>query len=56
MFYQGGPIYHFTHVPYPVFKYSGESGYNSARTAGMSLAHFRMINNEFMKKDPDLVP
>ena len=56
MFYQGGPIDHCTHVPVPVSQYSVESEYNAACTVGMSLAHFSMINNELLNKDPDLVP
>ena len=43
IFYQGGPIYHGTHVPGPVAQYSAESEYNAACTAGMALAHFRML-------------
>ena len=42
IFYQGGPIYHGTHVPVPVAQSSAESEYNAACTAGMALAHFRM--------------
>ena len=56
MFYQGVPIYHFKHVPGPVAQSIAESEYNSSFTAVMSLAHFRMLNNEFLKKDPDVVP
>ena len=43
IFYQGGPIGHGTHFPGTVAKYSVESGYNAACTAGMALAHFRML-------------
>ena len=43
IFYQGGPIDHGTHVPVPVDQSSAESGYNAACTAGMALAHFRML-------------
>ena len=56
IFYQGGPIYHGTHVPVPVAKSSAESEYNSACTAGIALAHFRMIIYEFLDKDTDIVP
>ena len=56
MFYQGVPIDHFTHVPDPVAQSSAESEYNSACTVGMALTLFIMINNELMKKDPDVVP
>ena len=43
IFYQGGPIDHGTHVPVPVSQSSAESEYNAACTAGMALAHFRML-------------
>ena len=33
-----------------------ESEYNAACTAGMSLAHFRMLIHEFLSKDSDIVP
>ena len=55
IFYQGGPIDHGTHVPGPVSQSSAESEYNVACTAGMALAHFRMIINELLNKDPDIV-
>ena len=45
IFYQGGPIDHGTHVPGPVTQSSAESEYNEACTAGMALAHFRMLIN-----------
>ena len=54
--YQGGPIDHGTHVPGPVAESSAESEYNAACTAGMSLAHFRMLIHKFLNKDPDMVP
>ena len=41
--YQGGPIYHGTNVPGPFAQSSAESEYNAACTAGMALAHFRML-------------
>ena len=44
IFYQGGPIDHGTHVPVPVAQSSAENEYNSACTAGMVLAHFRMLD------------
>ena len=56
IFYQGGPIYYGTHVPGPVEQPSAESEYNSACTAGMALAHFRMLINELFNEDPDMVP
>ena len=56
IFYQGGPIDHGTYVPGPVAQYSTESEYNLACTAGMALAHFRMLVHELFNKDPDMVP
>ena len=47
IFYQGGTIDHGTYVPVPVAKSSAESEYNAACTAGMALAHFRMLIHEF---------
>ena len=55
VFYQCGPIDHITHVPGPVAKSSAESEYNSACTAGMALAHFRMLINELLNEDPYMV-
>ena len=55
IFYQGGPIDHGTHVPGPVAQSSAESDYNAACTAGMALAHFRMLIHEFPNEDPDMV-
>ena len=54
--YQGGPIDHGTHVPGPVAQSSTESEYNAACTAGMDLAHFRILIHELLKKDTDIVP
>ena len=56
IFYQGGPIDHGTHVPVPVARSSAESEYNAAFTAGMALAHFRMLIHELLNKDPGIVP
>ena len=56
IFYQGGPIDHGTHVPGPVAQSSGESDYNAACTAGMALAHFRMLLHELLNEDPEVVP
>ena len=56
IFYQGGPIDYGTHVPGPVAQSSAESKYNEACTAGMALAHFRILINELLNKDPDIVP
>ena len=55
VFYQGGPIYHCTHVTVPVAQSIAEGDYNAACTSGMSLAHFRMLNNELLNKDSDVV-
>ena len=40
----------------PVAQSSAESEYNASCTAGMDLAHFRMINNYFLNKDSYVVP
>ena len=56
IFYQGVPIDLGTHVPGPVAQSSAESEYNAACTAGMALAHFRMLVHEFLNEDPDMVP
>ena len=56
IFYQGGTIGHGTHVTGPVDKFSAESEYNAAYTAGMDLAHFRMLIHELLNKDPEIVP
>ena len=56
IFYQGGPIDHGTHVPVPVAQSNAESDYNAACTAGMALAHFRMLIYDFLNEDPDIVP
>ena len=56
IFYQGGPIDHGTHVPGPVAQSSAESEYNSACTAVMAIAHFRIFIHGFLNKDPDIVP
>ena len=50
MFYPGGPIDNCTHVPDPVARYNAQSEYNAACTEGMDIAHFRMPNNEFLKR------
>ena len=55
MFYQGVTIDNFTHVPGPVAQSSAESDYNTAWTTVMALEHFRMLNNELMNKDPNVV-
>ena len=56
IFYQGGPIDHGTYVPGPVAQSIAESEYNAACTEGMALTHFRMLINELLNKDPDIVP
>ena len=56
IFYQGGPIYHGTHVPGPVAQSSVESEYNAECTAGMALPYFRMLIHELLNKYPDIVP
>ena len=56
IFYQGGTIDHGTHIPGPVAQSSVESEYNAACTAGMILAHFRMLIHDFLVKDIDIVP
>ena len=56
IFYQGGPIEHGKHVPGTVSQSSVEIEYNAACTAGMALAHFRMLIHELLNKDPDIVP
>ena len=56
IFYQGGQIDHGTHVPGLVAQSSAESEYNAACTAGMALAHFRMLIRKLLNKDPDIVP
>ena len=43
IFYQGGPIDYGTHVPGTVAKSSAESDYNSACTAIIALACFRVL-------------
>ena len=56
LFYQVVPISHCTHVPSPVSQSIYESEYNAACTVVISLAHFRMLKNEFLNEDPDVVP
>ena len=50
IFYQGGPIEHGTHVPGPVAQSNAESEYNAACTAGMPLAHCRVLIYELLNK------
>ena len=56
VFYQGGPIDYGTHVTGPVVQSSAEIDYNAACTAGMALAHFRILIHGFLNKDTDIVP
>ena len=56
VFYQGGPIDNCTHVPGTLPHYSAESNYNVACNEVMTLAHFSILNNELMKKEPYIVP
>ena len=46
IFSQGGAIEHGPHVPGPVAQSSAESEYNTACTAVMALAYFRMLIHE----------
>ena len=56
VFYQCGPIDHCTHVSGLVAQSNAESGYNSAHTAVMAVAQFRMLNNGSFNKDTYVVP
>ena len=56
IFYQGGTIEHCTHVPGRVAQSSEEGEYNTACTAVMVLAHFRMLFHELFNDNPDIVP
>ena len=56
IFYQGGKFYHGIHVPGPFSQSNTESDYSAACTEGMALAHFRMLNNELLSKDPEIDP
>ena len=56
VFYQGGTIDHYTHVPGPVDQSSAKSEYNAACTAEIYISHFRIINNDFLVKYTDVVP
>ena len=56
IFYKGVTIYHVTHVPGPVDQSSAESEYNSSCAVGMALAHLRMLVNDFLNKNPHIVP
>ena len=56
MFYQGGQIYHLTHIPGTFDQSSYKSEYNAACTSGMALSHFSMLNNELFNRDTYVVP
>ena len=56
VFNKGGPLDHCTNVTGTVAQYSAEIEYNSVCTVGMDLSYLRMLNNEFLNKDPDMVP
>ena len=55
IFYKFGKIDYGTHVPRPVDQSSAESEYNTECTSEMALANFRMLINELLKKDPDMI-
>ena len=55
MFYQDVTIDHCTHVPSKVYQSSYEIEYNAAWTSGMTLAHIRVQNKEFLNKDKYVV-
>ena len=44
-----------TNFPGPDAQYSSESEYNSECTEGMALEHFRIINNNMINKNIDVV-
>ena len=56
MFYQVGPIDHFTHVPGPVDQFSSESEFNETCTAGIAISQCKVLNNKILNKDTDVVP
>ena len=56
IFYQGGPVYHGTHVPGPVSQSIAESEYNAACTVGMDLPCLRMLIHELLNNYPCIVP
>ena len=55
VFYQYGKIDNFTQVPGTVSQSSAESEQNAKCTAVMCLEHFRILNNEMLNKDSDMV-
>ena len=46
----------YIHIPGPVAQSRAESEYKAEFTAGMALAHFRMLVHELLNEDPDMVP
>ena len=56
MFYKVVHIDHCTYVPSPVSQYSAEIEYNEAFTSVMAVSHFRILNNDLINKDADVVP
>ena len=56
MFYHDETVDHGTHVSGTVAQSSAESEYNASCTAGMVLAHFRMLIHELLNIYPDIVP
>ena len=56
IFYQGGTMDHGTYVPGEFDQLSGEGEYNAECTAGIALAHFRVLIHELLNKDPDIFP
>ena len=56
VFDQGGPIDNCADVPGPVSQSSAESEYNAECNTGMAPEHFGMLNNEFLNKNPYVVP
>ena len=56
IFYQGGPIDHWTHFPGNFSQSGAESEYNAACTVETDSAHFRMLIHESLNKDLDIVP
>ena len=56
IFYQGGTIYHSTHLPELVSQSSAEIQYNAKCTAGLNLSHFRRLIHELLNKDHGTVP
>ena len=56
VFYQVGPIDNFTDILGPVAQPSTESEYNVECTTVTVPEQFRILNNEYINNDPDVVP